>query len=109
MSDRTERIRELNDILRTTFAGGRIMMTQGVQALPEATVAEALAQLRAFSTFTSDNDPHREHDFGSFEVKGNKFFFKVDYYDQHMMSGSDDPSDPTKTTRVLTIMLAEEY
>jgi hypothetical protein len=55
------------------------------------------------------NDPHGEHDFGSFEVAGRKFFFKIDYFDAAMEFGSEDPADSAKTTRVPTIMLAEEY
>jgi hypothetical protein len=54
-------------------------------------------------------DPYGEHDFGNFEVAGQKFFFKIDYYDPNLEFGSEDPGDPQKTTRVLTIMLAEEY
>ena len=59
--------------------------------------------------FSADNDPHGEHDFGRFEVAGEKFFWKIDYYGSDMMSGSEVPSDPEKTTRVLTIMLSHEY
>jgi hypothetical protein len=85
------------------------MITRGVQALGESGIAAALARMRAFCAFTADNDPHGEHDFGSFEIDGETLFFKIDYYDAALEGGSEDPSDPTKTTRVLTLMLASEY
>jgi hypothetical protein len=58
--------------------------------------------------FTADNDPHGEHDFGRFTLVGRKFFWNIDYYDERCELGSET-SDLEKTTRVLTIMLAEEY
>lgn len=105
----TDRIRELNDAFRRTFHGGRIMMTSGVYELPECVRAEALVQVAKFSEFSADNDPHNEHDFGSFNLVGRKFFWKIDYYDKDLVSGSVDPGDPKRTTRVLTLMLASEY
>src|SRR5260370_14377111 len=104
-----ERIRELNDAFRRTFKGGRVMMTAGVDALPPDVKAMAIRRVATFSEFTEDNDPHGEHDFGSFEIAGRKFFWKIDAYDADMRYGSEDPTDPNKTTRVLTIMLANEY
>ena len=105
----TDQIRELNDAFRRTFAGGKVMMTSGVDELPDCVKAEALRQVATFSDFTPDNDPHGEHDFGSFTLVGRRFFWKIDYYDRGMIHGSEDPADPEKTTRVLTIMLASEY
>src|SRR5258705_5843572 len=72
----------LNDEFRTTFSGGRVMMTSGVYELPDCVKAEALVQVAKFSEFTADNDPYSEHDFGSFEIVGRKFFLKIDYYDK---------------------------
>jgi Protein of unknown function (DUF3768) len=99
----------LNDAFRTTFRGGKVMMTSGVDELPDCVKAEALVQVAKFSQFTADNDPHGEHDFGSFTLVGRKFFWKIDYYDSELQCGSEDPSDPRKTIRVLTLMLASEY
>lgn len=103
------RIRELNDAFRSTFRGGKVMMTSGVNDLPDCVKAEALVQVATFSEFPADNDPYEEHDFGSFTLVARKFFWKIDYYDERCERGSEDPADPNKTTRVLTVMLAHEY
>src|SRR4029077_9898868 len=104
-----ERIRELNDAFRTTMTGGRVMMTAGVDALPSDVKAMVIRRVATFSEFNDDNDPHGEHDFGNFTLAGGKFLWKIDAYDADMRYGSEDPADPSKTTRVLTIMLASEY
>lgn len=105
----TNRIRALNDAFRTTFVGGRVMMTPGVDELPDCVKAEVITRVRTFNGFSADNDPHSEHDFGSFDVVGRRFFWKLDYYDREMKHGSENPADPNQTERVLTIMLACEY
>ena len=38
-----------------------------------------------------------------------RIFWKIDYYDPSLDFGSEIPSDPAQTVRVLTIMLASEY
>lgn len=108
-AERVLRIRELNDALRSTFSGGKVVTTAGVAALPNMVVAEALMQVTRFNDFGPDNDPYGEHDFGAFDLCGRTFFWKIDYYDQTLAFGSDDPADPGQTTRVLTVMLAEDY
>ena len=107
--DRSRRIRVLNDNFRVSFIGGRVVMTPAVSELPIDVKSRAFLLVQRFTDFNNDNDPYREHDFGSFETAGEKFFWKIDYYDRDLMFGSDDPTDPEKTTRVLTIMLADEY
>lgn len=105
----TAAIRALNDGFRRTFIGGRVMVTQGVQALGETEMAAVLQRVQTFDAFDEANDPHHEHDFGAIDLDGQKLFWKIDYYDKTMDYGSPDPSDPKVTTRVLTVMLAEEY
>jgi hypothetical protein len=104
-----ERIRELNDDFRRTFVGGLVMITAGVEAMPDEQRRSLLAKVRAFDAFTEDNDPHGEHDFGAVDEAGVRCFWKIDYYDREMTMHSDDAADPDVTTRVLTVMLAEEY
>lgn len=108
-SDQTARIRALNDQLRQTGTGGRIVMTRAVAALDARTQATLFAALRSFDAFTRDNDPYGEHDCASFDAEGHSFIFKFDYYDLEMDGLSSDPADATVTERVMTVMLAEEY
>jgi len=85
------------------------LLTSGVQSFGEPFVAMAILAVRSFDRFTQDNDPYGERDFGSFDLRGQKLFWKIDYYDLTLTSGSEDPCDPAKTQRVLTVMLASEY
>lgn len=103
------RIRLLNDQLRQTFIGGRVVMTSGVAALAAAVQRALFAAIQTFDAFSEDNDPWNEHDMAGVTVCGHRFFWKIDYYDQMLLYGSEDPADPAVTTRVLTIMLVEEY
>ena len=98
---RAKRIADLNDKFRKSLVtGGRTYMTAGVNAKGPEFVAKALVKVIAFDDFNADNDPHREHDFGSFELEGEKLFWKIDYYDLAGEFGSEDPTDPKKTLRV---------
>lgn len=102
-------IRRLNDELRQTFVGGAVMLTPSIIALGSKAQKAIVAKVCAFDAFDEGNDPFGEHDFGAFEHEGEKVFFKIDYYNREMTWGSENPADPTVTTRVLTIMLAADY
>ena len=89
---------------------GMVVMTQRVSALGVAEQVSLLLVVRNYSSFDLDNDPHGERDFGAIDLHGTKWFWKIDYYaDGNCDSGSEDPSDPAKCYRVLTIMHASEY
>ena len=109
MDTRTERIRALNDELRQYLLGGLAVITPGVAALGQAAVDRIVKTIAVYDDFCHANDPHEEHDFGSFEADGQTIFFKIDYYDKDLTYHSPDPSDPSLTERVITIMLADEY
>ena len=102
-------IARLNDAFRSTLIGGKVLLTQGVDALTAADKTQLLTAVMTFSAFTGDNDPWGEHDFGSIDQNGTRYFWKIDYYDPHGESGSEDPANTAKTLRVLTIMRADEY
>lgn len=105
------RIRLLNDQLREfPFPPrGEMVLTRGVANLAGDDLGEVLYQVRTFDAFSTHNDPHGEHDLGSFDYNGVRYFWKIDYYDRDKKYGSPDPSDPAVTCRVLTVMCADEY
>jgi hypothetical protein len=105
-----KRIAELNDLCRKAMGvAGRAVQTVGIAALSLDVQSTIREKVELFDSFTADNDPYGEHDFGAFEHEGNRIFWKIDYYAPDMEHGSEDPADSKQTVRVLTIMLAEEY
>jgi len=106
---RTKKIAALNDQLRRTLQGGEVIMTATVDALSEAIKRDALTELVSFDKFTEASDPYGEHDYGRFDLNGHTFLWKIDYYDSLCLRESEDPANADKTTRVLTLMLAEDY
>jgi Protein of unknown function (DUF3768) len=115
-TERIGRIRELNDALRKSadtilrrVINGQLVVTRGIAARGDDFFTRAIAAVRAFDTFSADNDPHGEHDFGAFDIDGEHLFWKIDYYDTDLEHGSPNAADPAVTKRVLTILLAEEY
>ena len=107
--EQSARIRALNDRFRTSFIGGRVVVTEGVLALGPDAVSAIREKVEAFSAFDAGNDPYGEHDFAAVEHDGERVFWKIDYYNKTMDGHSLDPSDPAQTQRVMTIMLASEY
>ncbi len=114
-------IRQQNDAYRKTIGlsiqdvdwdntpRGRCVMTQGFSSLDMFDKFEALNRLRNFNDFNYENDPYSEHDLGAFKVNQHDIIWKINYYSNDLEDGSEDPSNPDITIRVLTMMLANEY
>jgi hypothetical protein len=110
MQSEIDKWRELNDKFRASGGvGGSFFITCGVAKLSEAEQRQLVEKVMAYDDFNEDNDPYGEHNFGSIKQKGILYFWKIDYYDLNLAFRSEDPSDPNKTNRVLTILEADEY
>jgi hypothetical protein len=101
-------ISALNDTFRRSFTGGRVVETPAVVALDVADRIALRLAVRVFKDFDAADDPHGEHDFGAVDLLGTRWFWKIDSYNRAMTGHSRNPADPTVTTRVLTIMRADE-
>jgi len=103
---RVTTLRLLNDAFRRTLTGGQIVVTPGVQALAPGELRRLIGLVRRFDLFEEDNDSLQHHDFGAVDLDGERYFFKIDLYEDPDVK--DDDGKPA-VTRVLTIMLVEEY
>ena len=108
---RSEIIAQLNDLARRAMGVAcRAVSTAGIRALAPEIQSDIRERVEKFDDFKPGDNPYGERDFGAFDYDG--FFrviWKIDYYDKGMEFLSEHPEDPRRTTRVLTIMLAEEY
>ena len=75
MDTPTDRTRTLNDELRQCLPSGHAVITPGVAALGQEAVERIFQAIAAFDDFCHANDPHEEHDSGSFEVNGATILF----------------------------------
>lgn len=102
-TENATKIATLNDRFR--FRGDGVTLTQGVQGVED--LYGLLEAVRWYDNFNEGNDPYSEHDFGSFEWKGEKIFWKIDYYDVTYRYFCDPLS--LECHRLMTVMLASEY
>lgn len=98
-----------NDNFRKHLSQGTLVLTQGIRSNTKEDLEAIITKVRTFDTFDENNDPYGERDFGAFDYKGKRIFWKIDYYDQEFLYLSPDVSNPRLTNKVLTIMYAEEY
>ncbi|PBB81339.1 hypothetical protein CK218_12900 [Mesorhizobium sp. WSM3879] len=103
------KIRSLNDDLRIRSLGGVVVITDGIAALGPSTIRDIISAVTSFDGFTPENDPYGEHDCAVMTFSGIKIIWKIDYYDLTRRYHSTDPSDRNVTSRVMTIMRADEY
>src|SRR5438105_1266104 len=99
MSTDTDRIRTLNDDLRKHLVGGGAVITMGIAALGPEAVARLVHTIAVFDDFCHGNDPHEEHDFGSFRFDDVDVLFKIDYFDKSLNFHSPNPADAAVTER----------
>lgn len=106
---RAEQIARLNDKLRKTGQGGSIYFTRSIVESTSISPAAIMQTLASYDGFDADNDPHGERDFGDIEVGGISLLWTIAYYAPGLEFGSDNPADPAKCVRVLTVMLPSDY
>ena len=88
---------------------GTFVLTAGIRNNSSENIANIISKVRNFNDFNEGNNPYGERDFGAFDFKGQKIFWKIDYYDRNFEFASPDAADPTVTNRVLTVMYADKY
>lgn len=80
-----------------------------MRRLPAAEQAAILSRLRTYTAFTPGNDPCGEHDFGDLLLTdGRTVLWQIDAYAPDLRHASEDPADPDRTVRVLTVMFGHE-
>ncbi len=109
--ERMIRIRDLNDELRLNGCAlnGRMVAMGALGQDGKEKVIRVYRAAAAFDDWPDGDDPYGEHDFGKFEVDGEAFMFRIDYYSLDEMHGSEHPEDQNTTIRVMTLMYAEDY
>lgn len=114
MTDTLSRVAALNDRCRHGLdPRARILVTAACLAefADDSHAGKILAQaalMAAVRRYVFKPEDGAERDRGEFVLSRRTVRFKIDYYDLSLEWGSEDPTDASKTTRVLTIMLPSD-
>ena len=112
--DRIETIARLNDRARLGLdPTARIVVTRNCLATfcdPD-TIEVVMVQAQLLGAFRrcSFSPDSPERDFATITFRDRKVWLKIDYHDGALEFGSEDPADASVTTRVVTILLPEDY
>jgi methyltransferase (TIGR00027 family) len=97
-------VRRLNDRLRQTFTGGRMVVSPGVLGLPAEARSSVLDRVRTFDAFEPENQELR--DFGKFRFGGVSYCFELE---RSRLADDRDFGDGRVSSRVMTVMRYDEY
>ena len=87
---------------------GEYKLSRQVLALPKHKQKQLFKELQEFSDFNPQNDPSGDRSRGEIVMDNFTYIWKIDYLDTTMTMVSDDPADPSVTTRVLSIIRTGE-
>ncbi len=109
--EKSMQIAKLNDDLRINghVRNGRVIAVGSLVQADETLRNKVVAVMREFKDFNDDNDPYGEHDFGAFEVDGEQFMFKIDYFALDEETASEHPEDQASTMRICSVFFARDY
>ena len=112
--DRIETIARLNDRARLRLdPTARIVITRNCLATfcDADTIEVVMVQAQLLGAFRrcSFSPDSPERDFATITFRDRKVWLKIDYSDGALEFGSEDPADASVTTRVVTILLPEDY
>lgn len=108
-SEQLKRIQNLNDMLRIFHRNGEIVYSSGMSIFSNCDLFQIMRAISFYDGFNENNNPYLEKDFGIINFKNYKIIWKIDYYDTELKYHSSAPYDSTKTRRVMTVMLSDEY
>ena len=107
---KNQAIAKLNDRFRKGDRSlGEYQLSRQVLALPKNKQKQLFKLIQDFSDFNSENNPDGDRSFGAVMMDGFKYIWKIDCLNLSMTMLSDDPSDASKTTRILLIIRADEF
>lgn len=106
-SERSARIRELNEATRRRPFEARIFVARRLTDLGGSIVPELVGMAMEYSDFDPETDPTGEHQSGTFDVRGLRVLWQIHYLDAKAEGLSPDPADPKVTSRMIAFKLAD--